>query len=191
MEKKVLKLHSLNPQEYPDIEIECIAIEDMRAFTEQYISQLGLKGVYPKSAQKTASVFARLGIIGEEVDTRPRVERDGKIYVIGETKGKVKIAGSMIVTNPDGEEYIVKPEMFAKKYKPTSKEGVYEPISCPIKYIITEKDIAFKASWGEDMFAVKDAALNVTDLDEVYAIQNDAFKKTYTTIDEKENTTEK
>jgi len=182
METKKLKLVSLNPEEYTDIEIECAVIDDMKTFTTQYILQQGSRGIYPKSARKTAQVTARVGEIGEEVDTRPRVGRDGKIYVIGETKGKVKVKGSMIVTNPDGEEYIVKPDAFAKKYKATDKEGVYEPVSSPIIYIITEYDIAFKAPWGEDMFAVKGAALNVTDLDDVDAIQNEAFSKTYTEV---------
>ena len=70
-----------------------------------------------KVLKKTARVSARLGKIGEEVDTRPRVRRDGKVYVIGETKGKVKVEGSMIVQNPDGEEYIVKPDKFDANIK--------------------------------------------------------------------------
>ncbi len=132
-------------------------------------------------------VTAREGKLGEEVDTRPRVERDGKIYVIGETKSKVKIEGSMIVKNPDGEEYIVKPDAFEKKYKATSTKGVYEPIAEPIKYVVLKYDIAFKAPWGEDMYGVKGAVLNVSNIDDVYAIQNEAFNKTYTTEPIKED----
>lgn len=180
METKKLKLISLNKEEYPDIEIDCQVIDNMKEFAQYYIEQLTNMGEYPKKAQKTAKVTARPGVIGEKVDTRPRVERDGKIYVIGETKGEVKVEGSMVVTNPDGEQYIVKPEAFAKKYKETKQEGVYEPIAEPIKFIILRHDIAFKAPWGEDMFGVKGAALNISSLDDIYAIQNEAFKKTYT-----------
>lgn len=188
MNTKTLKLSSLNPQEYPDIEIDCQVIDDMKAFAQYYTQELAKRGEYPKNAKKTALVTARLGEIGEEVDTRPRVERDGKIYVIGETKGKVKVEGSMIVKNPDGEEYIVKPEAFAKKYKTTEQEGVYEPIAEPIKYITLRHDIAFKAPWGEDMFGVNGAALNISSLDDIYAIQNEAFNKTYTPEQEKVET---
>lgn len=186
IDKKTLKLTSLNPQEYPDLEIECRVVEDMKEFADFYIKELAKKGESAKKAKKTALVTARPGVVGEEVDTRPRVERDGKIYVIGETKGKVKIEGSMVVKNPDGEEYIVKPEAFNKKYKATDKEGVYEPIAEPIKYITLKHDIAFKAPWGEDMFGVKGAALNITSLDDIYAIQNEAFNKTYTPSQDKD-----
>lgn len=91
----------------------------------------------------------------------------------------------MIVKNPDSEEYIVKPEAFAKKYKTIGQEGVYEPIAEPIKYIILRHDIAFKAPWGEDMFGVNGAVLNISNLDDIYAIQNEAFNKTYTPKHEK------
>lgn len=184
MKTKSLKLTSLNPAEYPDIEIECKEVDDMRAFAVAYTEERAKIGEYPKKAQKKALVKARLGEIEEEVDTRPRVERDGKIYVIGETKGKVKIEGSMIVKNLDGEEYIVKPEAFAKKYKATDKEGIYEPIAEPITYIILRHDIVFKAPWGEDMYGVKGAALNITSLDDINAIQNKAFDKTYFSVKE-------
>lgn len=186
MKTKTLKLSSLNSQEYPDIDIECQVVEDMKKFADNYIKEAEKLGEYPKNAQKTALVTAREGKVGEEVDTRPRVERDGKIYVIGETKGKVKFEGSMIVKNPDGEEYIVKPETFAKKYKASDKEGFYEPIAEPIKYIILNQDIVFKAPWGEDMYGVKGAALNITNLDDIYAIQNEAFNRTYTPFKEQD-----
>ena len=179
MEKKKLILTSLNKEEYPDKEVECVVVKDMKVYT-QYLLENGAKVRY---AQKTATVSARVGVVGEEVDTRPRVERDGKIYAIGETKGKVKVEGSMIVKNPDGEEYIVKPEKFESKYRPTSEKGVYKPTDGPIKYIVLEQDIAFTAPWGEDMFATKGAALNISSLDDVYAIQNEAFRKTYTDVE--------
>lgn len=185
MKTKTLKLSSLNPQDYPDMNIECQIVDDMKEFVGYYTEELAKRGEYPKEARKTSLVVARPGVVGEEVDTRPRVERDGKIYVIGETKGKVKVEGSMVVKNPDGEEYIVKPEAFGKKYRPTDKEGVYEPIAEPIKYVTLQHDIAFKAPWGEDMYGVKGAALNVSNLDDVYAIQNEAFNKTYTQTKEK------
>ena len=178
MEKKKLILTSLNKEEYPDKEVECVVVKDMKAYV-QYLLENGAKIRY---AQKTASVSARVGVVGEEVDTRPRVERDGHVYVIGETTGEVKVEGSMIVKNPDGEEYIVKPEKFESKYRPTSEKGVYKPTDGPIKYIVLEQDIAFTASWGE-MYGAEGAVLNISNLDDVYAIQNEAFSKTYTDVE--------
>ena len=177
---KKLKLTSLDPSKYPDIEIECHVVEDMKGYAEKLIASQKELGITPKKARKTSLVTARIGLVGEEVDTRPRVERDGKVYAMGETKGVVKVAGSMIVKNPDGEEYIVKPEAFSKKYIETENPGVYKPIAEPITYVTLPHDIAFKAPWGEDMYGVKGGVINVSNLDDIYAIQNEAFKKTYT-----------
>jgi len=181
---KKLKLVSLDPSKYPDKEIECYEVENMKEYAKAFIEHQAKKKIVPEVAKKTATVKARLGVVGEEVDTRPRVERDGNIYVIGETVGKIKVEGSMIVMNPDGEEYIVKPEAFGKKYAKTEEEGVYAPIAEPITYIELTQDIVFKAPWGEEMYGVKGAALNVSSLDDIYAIQNEAFKKTYTKVEE-------
>ena len=89
----------------------------------------------------------------------------------------------MIVKNPDGEEYIVKPDKFASKYRATSEKGVYKPTDGPIKYVEIDQDIAFTAPWGEEMYGVKGAVLNISSLDDVYAIQNEAFSKTYTDVE--------
>ena len=106
MEIKKLKLTSLNTEEYPDIEVDCMVVDDIKIFTKNLLQRLSQIGERPKTiARKTAKVTARLGKLDEEVDTRPRVERDGRLYAIGETKSRVKVEGSMIVQNPDGEAY--------------------------------------------------------------------------------------
>lgn len=52
MNTKKLKLSSLNPQEYPDIEIDCRVIDDMKVFAEYYTQELAKRGEYPKYAKK-------------------------------------------------------------------------------------------------------------------------------------------
>ena len=47
MSTKKLKLISLKPEEYPDLEIECQEIVDMKAFVEYYMQELAQKGEYP------------------------------------------------------------------------------------------------------------------------------------------------
>ena len=74
-------------------------IDDIKAFANECLKNLEIEGKFPQKAKKTALVTARIGEIGEEVDTRPRVERNGKIYVISETKTKVKTENSYIVKN--------------------------------------------------------------------------------------------
>lgn len=193
MEKKVeiLTLKSLNEKEYLDKDVECLFIDDMPNFVNEYVEELTRHGIELQQAQKTVKVKARLGVVGEQVDTRPRVERDGKIYTIGETKGTVKVEGSMIVTNPDGEEYIVKPDVFDKKYSATKEEGVYIPKTQPVQYFITDVDVAFTAPWGEKMFATKGSAIIVASPTDVYAVTNEAFNKTYTPIVEQKKDIER
>lgn len=181
-ETRTLKLNSLDKDAYADKEVECLVIEDMPMFVATYINELEKQGKGLETAQKAVKVIARQGVVGEQVDTRPRVERDGKIYVIGETKCTVKVEGSIIVTNPDGEEYIVKPDAFAKKYTATNEPGVYMPVAQPVKYFTTDKDISFTAPWGETMFATKGASIIVSSPTDIYAVTNEAFKKTYTPI---------
>lgn len=174
-----LTLSSLDKNKYPDLEIECKVINDIGAYARQLIDN----GATVHYAQKTSSVKARVGNLGEEVDTRPRVRRQDKVYVIGETKGKVKVEGSVIVTNPDGEEYIIKPDKFANKYSATDEKGVFKPIASPIKYIVVDDDITFTAPWGEKMYCTKGGVLNVSNLDDIYAIQNEPFSKTYSEVE--------
>ena len=180
------KLTSLNPEAYPDEEVECRIIDDM----ESYIKALIQQKQKVQTAQKNAVVTARPGKIGEKVDTRPRVERNGKIYVFGETKSEVTIDGSMIVKNPDGEEYIVTPKTFAEKYQETETPGVYKSVSKPINYIVLQENVVFKAPWGTEMFALKGGVLNVSNIHKVYAIQNEAFNKTYATLSKNQSMTD-
>ena len=49
-------------------------------------------------------VKATKGVVGQQVDTRPHCMRDGKVYAFDETQNSVKVEGSMIVHNPDGEK---------------------------------------------------------------------------------------
>ena len=70
------------------------------------------------------------------------------------------------------------------EYPDTETPGVYQPIAEPIQYIPVVESIVFVAPWGEEMYAVEGAVLNVSELDKVYAILNAAFEKTYAPLDE-------
>ena len=179
MSKKTL--YSLDRSKYPNRDVECKDIPDIKTYATTFVEYLKEQGIEPQYAQKTVPVTAREGIVGEQVDTRPRANYDGQMYTIEETKNSVKVEGSKVVKNPDGEEYIVKPEAFDKKYTEISP-GEYQPVSSPIKYVILQEDIVFPAPWGGEMLGLKGAALNITNLDDIYAIQNSAFESTYTPI---------
>lgn len=125
---------------------------------------------------KTARIQARPGKIGEQITT---VLANGTI----ETKNVAK-EGDMIATNPGGEQYIIPAETFQKKYEadPT-KAGQYRPKGGPQSFIRLTEDVAFRASWGEDMVIKAGGVLNVTNPQAVYGIAGDEFKSTYAPCD--------
>lgn len=179
MIKKKIVLYSQNPNEYSDIVVECYFIQDIRKYVEKLLSFKTLQ-----IAKKTAVVNTRPGLIGEKITTLTPVERDGKLYRIIETINEVKSEGCVVVTNPGGEEYIVKPNIIndTTRYKKISNAGEYRAIGKPMKLVEVTDDIFFNAPWGGEMFVLKGGMLNITDIDRVYGIQNLAYKQTYETI---------
>ena len=173
-------LYSLD-ESYPNIEIdfeETTAPESTKYSDGEIIM-----------ARKTAVVQARKLEKEEVVDTRPRASVDGKTYVFSETKNTAP-AGSWVITNPDGEEYVIKDkvkngqvvatadEQFSAKYSQTP-EG-YVSTEGPKHFVRIDSDICFKASWGETQFAPKGSYI-CTEYGpgEEYSVTNSAFDATY------------
>lgn len=96
--------------------------------------------------------------------------------------------GEVIITNPGGEQYIIKPDKFGKKYEPKAgEEGVYvakghcKAIDNPFGTSIT-----MKASWGEMQNGQADCKIADTydpETDELggepYIIGRSEFEHTY------------
>ncbi len=174
-------LYSINPQEYPNIEIDFVetTANGARSYTTGQVVE----------AKKTAEVQAVR--LKEEtiVDTRVRAVVDGKVYVFEETKNKAP-AGAIVITNPDGEQYVIKDkfkdgqliksaiDQFNDKYIKTktgfvSKEGLRH-------FMTITQNITFKASWGEQVFAPAGSMLCIEYGEgEEYSVTNSAFKSTY------------
>lgn len=95
--------------------------------------------------EKKGTINARKSKSGEKVST---VLEDGTIETDNVTKD-----GDYIVTNPGGEEYILKGENFASRYEKTDKEGVWkatgktQAVNNP-----TGKPISIVAPWGEKQY---------------------------------------
>lgn len=176
---KKIKLYSLDPQSYPNIEIECEVIEDTAAKLEEITAGT------PFVAVKTAVVQARKAQLGDVVDTRPRTWVDGRVYTFSETKQTISQEkvdqGAIIVTNPDGEEYVIKSEeKFMSKYKKV--EGGFAAIDGPKKFAKASKNCTIKTSWGEEQIVPEGSYLCVSDKDDIYSVTNEAFEKTYSAI---------
>jgi hypothetical protein len=92
-----------------------------------------------------------------------------------------------VITNPNGEEYILQAANFLKRYKPTGLSGVYQARGT-IRFIDnpTGASIEIIAPWGEPQFGEADCLLAVTVEDENdsisgdrYIIERKAFEATY------------
>lgn len=172
--------------DYEDIEldfeeIDIIGAKDINAVLQEITDGNII------TAQKTAVVSARAPQLGEEVDTNPRCVIDGKTYTFSETKRVITEKdielNSVLVKNPDGEEYVLKGEKFVRTYDEV--EGGYQPVDMPRKFVTITKNISFKAPWGEKMFAPKGSKLCIQNLDsrDVYSVTNSAFDSTYQEIE--------
>ncbi len=137
-----------------------------------------------KIFKKQGTVTARLGVVGEKVET-----------VLGnqqyETKNEVKEEGSMVVTNPGGEQYVVKGATFAARYEESTTPGTYHAKGY-IRAINNPagEPIVMLASWGEDQNGGADCMIaDVCDAEgnnlkgEPYIIDAQAFATTYKEVE--------
>lgn len=136
----------------------------------------------PIVATKTREVKARGVVLGENVVTMPLATIDGKVCGLSETQQIVTeehvARGDMVVTNPDGETYIVKGPKFQKLYAQTG-EGVYKPQGEAKIFVTATQDICFMTSWGEMQFSPKGSKLCISDLSDIYSVTDIAFGATY------------
>ena len=176
--KKKVTLYSLDEKQYPNIEVEVEIIED----TSKDIEKISEGKPFP--AIKKATVQARPAKAGEVVDTRPRVEVDGKVYTFSETKRtiteKEESNGAMIVVNPDGEEYVINTAAkFNAKYEETSQGFV--AIDGVKSFVRSNGNYAIQTSWGEEQIVLKGSCFCVQDTSDIYGVTNTAFDGTYAT----------
>jgi hypothetical protein len=125
-------------------------------------------------AQKVARVRARPAEPGERVAT---VMKDGHV----ETEN-VAAAGDLVVTNPSGEQYLVKAATFAERYQPTATPGEFAPKAAPVKALVITENVAFTAPWGETM-RIKAGGVLISENGEVRGVQAEEFAETYRYLD--------
>ena len=143
-----------------------------------YVQNLLKSGKKTDSYIKIVKIKARPAIKGEEIITEMA---DHHI----ETKCKVKNCESMVITNPNGEQYVVSCSDFAERYDEAPEgNGFYIPKPIPQKMLIIDEDIQFMAPWNEIMDIRAGGALNITKINQgyIYGIQPLEFTQTYRKI---------
>lgn len=127
-------------------------------------------------AQKTARVQAEFVPEGTALDT---VMADGHV----ETKNVAPEGGSMKVTNPAGEQYLISPAKFQARYTLT-ENGDYAPKSDPVPVLRLNEGVSFTAPWGEEMRIKAGGVLVNGSGSDIYGIQPEEFEATYTILPE-------
>ena len=178
--KQTITLFSLAPNIYPNIEIEVELIEDIRSAIDNITKPEII------TAKKTARVQADYGRIGEKVDTRPRVQVDGKTYFLSNYKktiGLSDIDGNekpVVVTNPDGEQHIFSSyNEFTQHYKSSGTYALFDPIDYPTKFKVSNGNYAFMTLNGEPNVVLKDSLFCIQDMSDIYGTTNSTFNSMY------------
>lgn len=158
---------------------------------KEYILSGIENGVFaPDEYAKTTYICARRGILGEKIST---VMSDG-FHETDNTVTADEKTGlpGFIVTNPDdGEQYIITDSIFNEKYEAIpEKDGFFRPKGKPVIAMLCPEDISFNASWGLIRLR-KNGYIVISAKDDIYAVQEDAFVKTYKSTGTAEDITAK
>ena len=197
MKEKVV-LRSAHPEEYPDLEIECLVIpnEEIGAYLES------IRGEAEEVlAYKSGSVMARMGEEGEKVDTVLTTVIDGKEYILGEESNTVKKRVcadgvercDIVVTNTSStsnERYVVKYDKFIQTYEldSTLSHGcmmpAYRYIPVPEERLLTRvgENVIIMTSWGAPAICLEGSFIVTynADANDYNTLEQGAFNSTYT-----------
>ena len=142
-----------------------------------YVYELIKNGAKVKTFIKKAVVNVRPAIVGEEVITYIKDKNTNAL--IEETRQIVKEENMVIITNPGGENYLVKKDIVENNYVKGEKEGEYIAKAKPRKVIEIDENISFTAPWGETMNLQAGAWLNIDNMDKIYGINPEEFYETH------------
>jgi len=127
-----------------------------------------------KAYQKVGNIQYRISDEAELIDTI--------IDGVKETSNTAN-PGDYVITGTKGEQYIIKPNVFNKRYEVLTSE-IARPVGkfYGVVYNGTFGDeFEFTASWDENMICNKGDMLGSPDeqISEVYRVEKSAFEKTY------------
>ena len=125
-----------------------------------------------KYYDKYAIVKARKATAGEVIQTTLKTSEGDTLE---ETNNTAK-DGDFIITNPGGEQYIIKEKQFKESYD-ALPNGSFQAKG-RVKAIVTDENVQFIAPWGEKMKILAGGYL-IEKEDERYGIDAKAFYQTY------------
>ncbi len=135
------------------------------------------------SCAKMSAVTAHVGTVGETVHT---VMKNG----LEETVNRVSADSQTghpdwIVTNPNGERYVISDAVFREKYvaDPDTADR-FIAAGKAVTGVRTNENICFTAPWGEMQYIAAGGVLIVNGKDDIYGIQPEEFAQTYRILPE-------
>lgn len=135
---------------------------------------------------ENAPLFSKRSDI--EVQARQVTEVEEVVTALDGTES-IANPGDWVVTNPGGEKYSVKEDIFANGYnKKDGSPGVFIPVGVPTKVVEVSESVVFVASWGSDQ-GVRAGGVVVErqdDTKERYGIEKQAFADTYERMHDEE-----
>lgn len=127
---------------------------------------------------KFARIQARQGSLGEEIVTKMAngLEETRNTVIADEKTGEP----GWVVTNPDGEQYIVADSVFKNKYEiDPENPDQYKPKGGPVLSVPINEHIRFMAPWGKEMKIECGGSLILGGPNDIYGIQSTEFNNTY------------
>ena len=85
----------------------------------------------------------------------------------------------VVITNPGGENYIVKQEIVDSNYIKGNKDGEYIAKATPRKLIQINENISFLSRWGDTMNIQAGGYLNIDNMQKIYGINPVEFNETH------------
>lgn len=158
----------MNIENFTDNLINYINIPDIK----EYVNGLFEDGILSYYYKKFGRIDAKQGTIGQTIITK-----EGNLNKVkADEKGNL----DWIVTNPNGEKFIVPHKTFVSRYETkVGLDGKHAPISKIIRAVRILENISFTASWGKQMNIKAGGFLDITNFNDIYGIQEKDFFETY------------
>lgn len=161
----------------------------------------GLESGYliPIKAEKTGSIIARKGNLGETIITWSsdeygnevqekvaKVELDETTHEPGWIVTKVDDEGNIIIDNNNHpNEWIISDSKFKQKYiQDEQKKDLYKPIGSIQIMVQIPENITIN-QWGKEMNIASGGYINITNISDMYGISQRDFNDTYKIVEEK------
>lgn len=124
---------------------------------------------------KFTRIHARQGYVGEKIITTIAngLEETKNIVKIDEKTGNP----GWVVTNPNGEKYIIEDSVFQEKYELDNENPTqYKSKGNPVLATQIDEHIEFTAPWGEIMKIEAGGSLILNNQNDIYGIQKKNLK---------------